>query len=80
MESGVFAGYVVCRVDGGNVWVESLYVRDEDRRRGIASALFEKAEEIAASCGGDTLFNCMPPNNRGVILFLRRRLYGAESH
>lgn len=75
VENGVFAGYVVCRVDGGTVWVESLYVRDEYRRRGIASALFQKAEKIAASYGGDTLFNYVHPNNQGVILFLRRHGY-----
>lgn len=75
VENGVFAGYVVCRVDGGTVWVESLYVRDEYRRRRIASTLFEKAEEIAVSYGGDTLFNYVHPNNQGVILFLRRHGY-----
>lgn len=72
---GGYAGYMVCRVDGGTVWVESLYVREEFRRRGVASALHARAEEIAASCGGDTVYNCVHPNNHRIIAFLRKRGY-----
>ena len=31
MVDGKYAGYVVCRVDSGVLWVESLFVRDEYR-------------------------------------------------
>lgn len=72
---GEYAGYAVCRVDSGVVWVESLFVREEYRRCGVASALHNKAEEIAASYGGDTVYNYVHPNNHRMISFLRKRGY-----
>ncbi len=70
-----YAGYVVCRVDGGVVWVESIFVKDEFRRLGIAPALHSKAEEIAASYGDETVYNYVHPNNHRMIEFLRKRGY-----
>ena len=68
---GTLCGYAVCRVEEPCVWVESLYVLPEYRRRGAASALFRRAEALAASYGEDTVYNCVHPNNDGVIAFLR---------
>ena len=68
-------GYIVCRVESGCVWAESLFVLPEYRRRGIASALFEKAEQLAASFGEDTVYNYIHPNNEAVIAFLGSRGY-----
>ena len=72
---GEYAGYVVCRIDSEVVWVESIFVKDEYRRQGIASALHSKAEEIAASYGEDTVYNYVHPNNHRMIAFLRKRGY-----
>ena len=72
---GQYAGYMVCRVDSEVVWVESIFVREEYRRKGTASALHKKAEEIAASYGEDTVYNYVHPNNQGMIEFLRKRGY-----
>ena len=72
-EDGRPIGYLVCRVDEPCVWAESLYVSPDHRRRGVASALYQKAEELAASFGEDTVYNCVHPNNDGVIAFLRAR-------
>ena len=72
---GEYAGYVVCRVDSEVVWVESIFVKDEYRRQGIASALHSKAEEIAAFSGDDTVYNYVHPNNHRMIAFLRKRGY-----
>ena len=72
---GEYAGYVVCRVDSQVVWVESIFVKDEYRRQGIASALHIKAEEIAAFYGDDTVYNYVHPNNHRMIAFLRKRGY-----
>ena len=72
---GEYAGYVVCRVDSEVVWVESIFVREEYRRHGVATALHSKAEEIAASYGDDTVYNYVHPNNHRMIEFLRKRGY-----
>ena len=67
-----YVGYIVCRVDKPCVWVESIYAKPEFRRKGVASQLFEKAEELAKSFGEDTVFNYVHPNNHGMIGFLRK--------
>ena len=72
---GEYAGSVVCRVDSGVVWVESIFVKEEYRRHGVATALHSKAEEIAASCGDDTVYNYVHPNNHRMLEFLRKRGY-----
>ncbi len=72
---GEYAGYVVCRVDGGVVWVESIFVKEEYRRHGVATALHSRAEEIAASYGDDTVYNYVHPKNHHMIEFLRKRGY-----
>ena len=72
---GEYAGYVVCRIDGEVVWVESIFVREEYRRRGVATALHSKVEEIATSYGNDTVYNYVHPNNHRMIEFLRKRGY-----
>ena len=72
---GQYAGYVVCRVDSEVVWVESIFVKEEYRRHGVATALHSKAEEIAATYGEDTVYNYVHPNNHRMIDFLRKRGY-----
>ena len=73
--NGQYAGYVVCRIDSEVIWVESIFVKEEYRRHGVASALHSKAEEIAASYGDDTVYNYVHPNNHHMIEFLRKRGY-----
>ena len=73
--NGKYAGYMVCRIDSEVVWVESIFVKEEYRRHGVATALHSKAEEIAASCGDDTVYNYVHPNNHRMIEFLRKRGY-----
>ena len=75
MVDGKYAGYVVCRVDSEVVWVESIFVKEEYRRHGIATALHSKAEEIAAFYGENTVYNYVHPNNHRMIEFLRKRGY-----
>ena len=74
-KDGAFCGYIVCRVDGYCVWVESIFVHPDYRKQGVASALFEKAEEVAASYGEDTVYNYVHPNNHVMIEFLRSKGY-----
>ena len=75
MEDGKYAGYVVCRVESQVVWVESIFVKEEYRRQGVASALHSKAEKLAASYGEETVYNYVHPNNHRMIAFLRKRGY-----
>lgn len=70
-----YVGYVVCRVDNEVVWVESIFVKEEYRRYGVATALHSKAEEIDTSYGDDTVYNYVHPNNHRMIEFLRKRGY-----
>ena len=72
---GTLCGYLVCRVEAPCVWVESLYVLPAYRRQGVATALFQRAEALAASFGEETVYNCVHPNNDGIIAFLRSRGY-----
>lgn len=74
-DGGALTGYMVCRIDAPCLWVEHLYVRDEYRRRGVGTLLFEKAEELARAMGEDTVYNFVHPNNLDVIGFLRAKGY-----
>ncbi len=69
------AGYMVCRIDAPCLWVEHLFVREAYRRKGAATLLFEKAEEMARAMGEETVFNFVHPNNPGMIGFLRSKGY-----
>jgi GNAT superfamily N-acetyltransferase len=68
-------GYLVCRIDQSVVWVESLFVLEHHRKRGIASALYETAEKLAASYNNDTLYVFIHPNNDNMAAFLAKRGY-----
>ncbi|MBO4825390.1 MAG: GNAT family N-acetyltransferase [Lachnospiraceae bacterium] len=70
-----YAGYVVCKVVEECTWIEQIYVRGDYRRRGVATMLFEKAEEVAHSLGEETVFNYVHPNNQGMLDFLRDKGY-----
>ncbi|MFX0090376.1 MAG: GNAT family N-acetyltransferase [Candidatus Hodarchaeota archaeon] len=72
---GILLGYLVCRVETGVVWAESLYVRPENRRKGIASALYAEVEQLAIEQKSDTVYNWVHPNNTRIIHFLRKRGY-----
>ena len=74
-DGGELAGYVVCRMDAPCLWVEHLFVREKNRRKGAATMLFEKAEALAAAMGEDTVFNFVHPNNLSMIGFLRSKGY-----
>ena len=75
IEDSRIVGYLVCRIDDDVVWAESLYVLPEHRRKGIGSALYEKAEEIAEKLGQDTVYNWVHPNNHAIIQFLKKKGY-----
>ena len=55
--------------------MEQIFVCEEYRRKHIASALFEKAEETGLEYGQETVYNYVHPNNDGIIAFLRSKGY-----
>ena len=74
-KDGAVCGYLVCRVDEPCVWVEQLFVLPACRRQGIAGALFDRAEALAASYGEETVYNYIHPNNAAIVAFLKSRGY-----
>lgn len=74
-DDGALLGYMVCRIDAPCLWVEHLFVSEGCRRKGVATMLFGKAEEIAAAMGEDTVYNFVHPNNENMIHFLRSKGY-----
>ena len=74
-DGSALLGYIVCRINDNCLWVEQLFVWEAQRRKGLASLLFGKAEELAAALGEDTVYNFVHPNNEGVISFLRSKGY-----
>lgn len=67
-------GYMILKLDGV-IWVEQIYVKESARRKGVASLLYEKAEDINRSINEDTLFNYVHPNNDAMIAFLKSKGY-----
>ena len=74
-EAGEYVGYLVCRIEEPCLWVEQLFVAPKNRRKGIASMLFGRAEALAREMGEETVFNYVHPNNEGIIQFLRSKGY-----
>ena len=68
-------GYIVCKVEENVVWLESIFVSQECRGKGVADKLFDKAEGLAQSFGEDTVYNWVHPNNDKMIEFLAKRGY-----
>lgn len=74
---------VVCKIDLKKqsgllqfviAWAEPIFVKEKYRRHGVATALRVKAEEITTSCGDDTVYKYVHPNNHHMIEFLRKRV------
>ena len=74
-DNAALAGYIVCRIEEPCLWAEHLFVREDYRRKSVATMLFSKAEELAASMGENTVYNFVHPNNEGMIRFLRSKGY-----
>ena len=68
-------GYIVLRIIQPNVFVESLFVASDYRRKGVAGLLFDKAEEHAVRRGQPTIYCNVHPNNKNMMAFLASRGY-----
>lgn len=68
-------GYMVLRIDKPCLWLESIYVRESARRKGLATELFRRAEQEASQLGEETLYVNVHPNNHHMLLFLKSKGY-----
>ena len=73
-EKEEIVGYMLLRIDGV-IWVEHIYVRPDFRRKGVASMLYSKAEELSKEMGEDTVYNFVHPNNDSMMSFLKSKGY-----
>ena len=74
-DKGKYVGFAVCRIDDDVVWLESIYVKDQWRRKGLGKMLLDKAEEISKEYHNDTLYFYVHPNNDVMIAFLKDNGY-----
>ena len=74
-DNGRYIGYCVIRIEDGVVWLESIYVRPEYRRKGVGRMLFDKAQSVAEEYGNDTLYQYVHPNNHAMLNFLKKNGY-----
>ena len=74
-DNGKYIGYFVCKVLDDVVFLESIYVRKENRRKGVGKILLDKAQSIAQEYGNDTLYMSVHPNNDEMLAFLNANGY-----
>ena len=74
-DNGRYIGYAVCKIDNDVVWLEQIFVRKEDRLKGVGRMLFERAEALSKEYGNETLYLYMHPNNSIMAEFLKHNGY-----
>ena len=74
-DNGKYIGYCVCRIEEDVVFLESIFVRKENRHKGVGKILLDKASSIAKEYGNDTLYISVHPNNDEMLRFLRNNGY-----
>lgn len=74
-KNGLMVAYAVLRIEDNVVWLESIFVREDYRNKGLGKILFEKGEEIAREYYNETLYNYVHPNNDLMINFLKSMGY-----
>lgn len=62
-------GYINLKIDG-LIWVEQIFVREDYRRKGVGTLLYEKAESVSNNFGEDTMYNYVHPNDDKMINLL----------
>lgn len=68
---GLMIGYAVARIEDDVVWLESLYVREDYRNKGVGKMLFDKIQELTP----DTVYINVHPNNDIMLSFLKTMQY-----
>jgi GNAT superfamily N-acetyltransferase len=68
-------GYSVLKTEDQVVWLDWMYVDSDYHEKGIASKLFDHAEEFAMKLGNDQLYVWVHPDNHRMIRFLKKKGY-----
>jgi ribosomal protein S18 acetylase RimI-like enzyme len=68
-------GYSVVKVEDRVCWLDWLYVDPDYHGKGIASILFDHAEEFAMKLGNDQLYVWVHPDNHRMLKFLKKKGY-----
>ncbi len=69
------AGYSVLKTEDQVCWLDWLYVDPDYHGKGIASKLFDHAEEFAMKLGNDQLYIWVHPDNHRMLKFLKKKGY-----
>ena len=70
-DHGRYLGYIILDEGSEEICVRELFVRPESRRKGIATALMEKAEAVAEEEHCDGVVSHVQPENTSMFAFLR---------
>jgi GNAT superfamily N-acetyltransferase len=68
-------GYSVLKTEDQVVWLDWLYIDPDYHGKGIASKLFDHAEEFAMKLGNDQLYIWVHPDNHRILKFLKKKGY-----
>lgn len=68
-------GYSVVKTEDRVCWLDWLYVDPDYHGIGVASKLFDHAEEISLKLGNDQLYIWVHPDNHRMLRFLKKKGY-----
>ena len=68
-------GYSVLKTEDQVIWLDWLYIDPDYHGKGIASKLFDHAEEFTMKLGNDQLYIWVHPDNHRMLKFLKKKGY-----
>jgi GNAT superfamily N-acetyltransferase len=68
-------GYSVLKMEDQVVWLDWLYIDPDYHGKGIASKLFDHAEEFTRKLGNNQLYIWVHPDNHRMLKFLKKKGY-----
>ena len=72
-------GYSVLKTEDQVIWLDWLYIDPDYHGKGIASKLFDHAEEFAMKLGNDQLYIWVHPDNHRMLKFLKKNKNNYQS-
>lgn len=77
-ERGVPIGYAIVRIDNEDAYLRDLFIEPSHFKKGVGSALFHHASDVARANGARTLTLCGDPNAIGFYERLGMSAVGEE--